>query len=149
MFLNYVGRPSIYLPFCMMIWGAISCVTGQCLTFCLLAYLPMLVRRSHPQLYRSPPHSILSWFCGGCLFPWCSLPSIQVVQALRTWAPHCTAGMRQSHQQCLWLAHGLRHPERDAREAGRRSLEVCPFRESCTILSQLFLSGGYFILRAR
>ncbi|KAH9045324.1 MFS general substrate transporter [Lactarius pseudohatsudake] len=28
MFLNYIGRPSIYLPICMMIWGAISCLTG-------------------------------------------------------------------------------------------------------------------------
>lgn len=28
MFLNHIGRPSIYLPFCMMLWGAISCVTG-------------------------------------------------------------------------------------------------------------------------
>ncbi|KAI9467094.1 MFS general substrate transporter [Lactarius psammicola] len=25
MFLNHIGRPSIYLPICMMIWGAISC----------------------------------------------------------------------------------------------------------------------------
>jgi len=28
MFLNHIGRPSLYLPFCMMLWGAISCVTG-------------------------------------------------------------------------------------------------------------------------
>ncbi|KAK2466174.1 hypothetical protein APHAL10511_001816 [Amanita phalloides] len=28
MFLNYVGRPSLYLPICMMIWGMISCLTG-------------------------------------------------------------------------------------------------------------------------
>lgn len=28
MFLNHIGRPSIYLPVCMMLWGAISCVTG-------------------------------------------------------------------------------------------------------------------------
>ncbi|KAF8741122.1 hypothetical protein AX14_005723 [Amanita brunnescens Koide BX004] len=28
MFLNYIGRPSLYLPFCMMIWGMISCLTG-------------------------------------------------------------------------------------------------------------------------
>ncbi|KAG8936933.1 hypothetical protein FRC02_010023 [Tulasnella sp. 418] len=28
MFLNYIGRPSIYLPICMLIWGAISVLTG-------------------------------------------------------------------------------------------------------------------------
>ncbi|KZT72529.1 sugar transporter, partial [Daedalea quercina L-15889] len=28
MFLDYIGRPSIYLPCCMMIWGMMSCLTG-------------------------------------------------------------------------------------------------------------------------
>ncbi|KAI0053653.1 MFS general substrate transporter [Auriscalpium vulgare] len=28
MFLNYIGKPSLYLPVCMMIWGMISCLTG-------------------------------------------------------------------------------------------------------------------------
>ncbi|KAA1466512.1 MFS general substrate transporter [Dentipellis sp. KUC8613] len=28
MFLNYIGKPSIYLPICMMIWGMISVLTG-------------------------------------------------------------------------------------------------------------------------
>ncbi|KAI0268180.1 MFS general substrate transporter [Gloeopeniophorella convolvens] len=28
MFLNYIGKPSLYLPICMMIWGMISCLTG-------------------------------------------------------------------------------------------------------------------------
>lgn len=28
MFLNYIGRPSLYLPICMMIWGTISILTG-------------------------------------------------------------------------------------------------------------------------
>jgi len=28
MFLNWIGKPSIYLPFCMIIWGMISCLTG-------------------------------------------------------------------------------------------------------------------------
>ncbi|KAF6762658.1 MFS general substrate transporter [Ephemerocybe angulata] len=28
MFLNHIGRPSIYLPICMIIWGAISICTG-------------------------------------------------------------------------------------------------------------------------
>lgn len=28
MFLNWIGKPSIYLPVCMIIWGAISCLTG-------------------------------------------------------------------------------------------------------------------------
>ncbi|KLO18029.1 MFS general substrate transporter [Schizopora paradoxa] len=29
MFLNYIGKPSLYLPFCMMIWGAISILTAE------------------------------------------------------------------------------------------------------------------------
>ncbi|KIY51609.1 MFS general substrate transporter [Fistulina hepatica ATCC 64428] len=28
MFLNYIGKPSIYLPGCMMVWGVLSCLTG-------------------------------------------------------------------------------------------------------------------------
>jgi len=28
MFLNKLGKPSLYLPVCMMIWGTISCLTG-------------------------------------------------------------------------------------------------------------------------
>ncbi|KAH9948347.1 MFS general substrate transporter [Amylocystis lapponica] len=28
MFLNYIGKPSIYLPCCMIVWGMISCLTG-------------------------------------------------------------------------------------------------------------------------
>ncbi|KAH9979384.1 MFS general substrate transporter [Lactifluus volemus] len=28
MFLNHTGRPSIYLPACMVLWGAVSCLTG-------------------------------------------------------------------------------------------------------------------------
>ncbi|KXN83674.1 hypothetical protein AN958_00815 [Leucoagaricus sp. SymC.cos] len=28
MFLNWIGKPSLYLPVCMIIWGMISCLTG-------------------------------------------------------------------------------------------------------------------------
>ncbi|KJA30031.1 hypothetical protein HYPSUDRAFT_196318 [Hypholoma sublateritium FD-334 SS-4] len=28
MFLNWIGKPSIYLPACMIVWGSISCLTG-------------------------------------------------------------------------------------------------------------------------
>ncbi|KAK0206439.1 sugar transporter [Desarmillaria ectypa] len=28
MFLNWIGKPSLYLPTCMMVWGIISCLTG-------------------------------------------------------------------------------------------------------------------------
>lgn len=28
MFLNWIGKPSLYLPACMVVWGAISCLTG-------------------------------------------------------------------------------------------------------------------------
>ncbi|KAI0005089.1 MFS general substrate transporter [Russula compacta] len=33
LFLNYMGKPSIYLPTCMMLWGAISCLTGAAHNF--------------------------------------------------------------------------------------------------------------------
>ncbi|PCH41493.1 MFS general substrate transporter [Wolfiporia cocos MD-104 SS10] len=33
MLLNYIGKPSVYLPCCMMIWGAISCLTGVTTNF--------------------------------------------------------------------------------------------------------------------
>lgn len=29
MLLNYIGKPSIYLPTSMVLWGVISCLTGQ------------------------------------------------------------------------------------------------------------------------
>ncbi|KAG7449314.1 MFS general substrate transporter [Guyanagaster necrorhizus] len=28
MFLNWIGKPSVYLPACMIVWGVISCLTG-------------------------------------------------------------------------------------------------------------------------
>lgn len=28
LFLNWMGKPSLHLPFCMIIWGMISCLTG-------------------------------------------------------------------------------------------------------------------------
>jgi MFS family permease len=28
MFLNYIGKPSLYLPACMVIWGVITVLTG-------------------------------------------------------------------------------------------------------------------------
>ncbi len=28
MFLNWIGKPSIYLPCCMVVWGLISVLTG-------------------------------------------------------------------------------------------------------------------------
>ena len=28
MFLNWIGKPSVYLPVCMVIWGMISTLTG-------------------------------------------------------------------------------------------------------------------------
>ena len=33
MLLNYIGKPSLYLPICMMIWGMISCLTGVTTNF--------------------------------------------------------------------------------------------------------------------
>ncbi|KAH8106014.1 MFS general substrate transporter [Cristinia sonorae] len=33
MFLNYIGKPSLYLPVCMMLWGMISCLTGTTTNF--------------------------------------------------------------------------------------------------------------------
>lgn len=33
MLLNHIGKPSIYLPCCMIIWGAISCLTGVTTNF--------------------------------------------------------------------------------------------------------------------
>ncbi|KAI0254773.1 MFS general substrate transporter [Lactifluus subvellereus] len=33
LFLNYIGRPSIYLPTCMVLWGVISCLTGTTQSF--------------------------------------------------------------------------------------------------------------------
>ncbi|KAF8351502.1 MFS general substrate transporter [Amanita rubescens] len=37
MFLNYIGRPSLYLPLCMMVWGMISCLTALS-ELCLLGF---------------------------------------------------------------------------------------------------------------
>ncbi|GAW09451.1 MFS general substrate transporter [Lentinula edodes] len=33
MALNYIGRPSLYLPGCMAIWGIMSCLTGAATTY--------------------------------------------------------------------------------------------------------------------
>jgi MFS family permease len=33
LFLNKIGKPAIYLPTCMIIWGAISAATAACQNF--------------------------------------------------------------------------------------------------------------------
>lgn len=33
LFLNKVGKPAIYLPLCMIIWGTISAATAACQNF--------------------------------------------------------------------------------------------------------------------
>ncbi|KAJ7095326.1 MFS general substrate transporter [Mycena belliarum] len=33
MFLNWIGRPSLYLPGCMIMWGMVSCLTGVTTSF--------------------------------------------------------------------------------------------------------------------
>lgn len=29
MFLNHIGKPSLYLPVCMVVWGLLSILTGK------------------------------------------------------------------------------------------------------------------------
>ena len=29
MFLNHIGKPSLYLPLCMVVWGLLSILTGK------------------------------------------------------------------------------------------------------------------------
>ncbi len=36
MLLNYIGKPSLYLPACMMVWGTISILTGKLLLPCII-----------------------------------------------------------------------------------------------------------------
>ena len=151
MLLNYIGKPSIYLPTSMVLWGVISCLTGQ--------HLPGLVcrldfqihsRRHYPQLYGCLPYSVPAWFRRGCLLPGRPFPSIEVVQAFGAWSSHGAALLRSSHQQCIWLAHGLGYPQRDARDVGLCGMEVRLFRANCARirLPQPFTSGGSFLLRA-
>ena len=33
LFLNKIGKPSLYLPSCMIVWGVISAATAACKTF--------------------------------------------------------------------------------------------------------------------
>jgi len=33
LFLNKIGKPAVYLPTCMIIWGVISGATGACQTY--------------------------------------------------------------------------------------------------------------------
>ena len=47
MFLNYIGKPSIYLPACMILWGLLSCLTGQQSASILLPSIHVLVGTAH------------------------------------------------------------------------------------------------------
>ena len=47
MFLNYIGKPSVYLPACMMVWGAISLLTGQKIAFLLPLSSHVLAGTTH------------------------------------------------------------------------------------------------------
>ena len=104
MLLNYIGKPSIYLPVCMMIWGTLSILTGQppcslrssCLcdpiyrnnrqvsldvkrqafVALICTDLPCLRRG---QLHRRTPHTLLPRLCRGCILSWGLLPHLKVV----------------------------------------------------------------------
>ncbi|KAJ2931617.1 hypothetical protein H1R20_g5437, partial [Candolleomyces eurysporus] len=42
MFLNHIGKPSIYLPVCMIIWGAISVGTGKVFSYWFPPFLVLI-----------------------------------------------------------------------------------------------------------
>jgi hypothetical protein len=149
MFLNYIGKPSVYLPACVMLWGAISLLTGHEMSLNSFTPLASCLCRHNSQLYGCPPHPILPWLRRGCLFPRCTLSPIKVVQELRAWSSHCIPLVRYPYEQCVWLAHGLRHSEWNAGKTGSCSMEVCCF-DAVTkhAFSPTLISGGFSTSKA-
>ena len=86
MFLNHIGKPSKYLPWCMIIWGMLSVGTGatffkifwsQTYTFFrqvlqLSSYLHLEFYYSHnlTKLFRCSMYTVLPWICGSSILPW-------------------------------------------------------------------------------
>ena len=54
--LNYIGKPSLHLPFCMIIWGVISILTGEfkLIRFHFWPHADVSVNRHHEEVSR--PH---------------------------------------------------------------------------------------------
>jgi len=120
-----------------------------------LASLHSCSRRHCPQLYGGPPHSILSWFRRGFLFPWRPLPPFKVVQAIGARTSYCTTLVWSPHQQCIWFAHGLGHFERNAGQVGPCSMEVCRFHSRVKVSHRhrhprwlFFIEGALTVLVA-
>ena len=55
MLLNFMGKPSLYLPICMMIWGVMSILTGKSVLFGSYWCDVLSVRPRHHQEVKSPP----------------------------------------------------------------------------------------------
>jgi hypothetical protein len=61
-FLNYNGKPSIYLPCCMIVWGLVSALTGN-------------LRMSQPIHILSSTSRNCHKVCIQCVVPYSNLPS--------------------------------------------------------------------------
>jgi hypothetical protein len=90
MFLNWMGKPSIHLPACMIVWGVLSCLTGWFfftsdflrLTLTLWQVLQRsrsptfsllrsdLIRFFSLKLCGSSSDTLLLGFRGGSILPW-------------------------------------------------------------------------------
>jgi MFS family permease len=56
MFLNYIGKPSIYLPCCMAVWGMISILTGKWILINVLRPKNNIwIQASHTSAFETQP----------------------------------------------------------------------------------------------
>ena len=81
MFLNYIGKPSLYLPGCMIVWGIISALTGittKWVAHATSGEMSQLEFRAL-QFYWCFAHAIFPRFRGSGMFSWCPLPNLKMV----------------------------------------------------------------------
>ncbi|KAJ7179205.1 MFS general substrate transporter [Mycena filopes] len=62
MFLNYIGRPSLYLPACMALWGLISVSTGFATTFVGVMYTRFFIGFTEAAFFPGAWFLISKWY---------------------------------------------------------------------------------------
>ncbi|KAJ7068226.1 MFS general substrate transporter [Mycena amicta] len=62
MFLNYIGRPSLYLPGCMMVWGILSALTGLTTSFTGVMYTRFFIGFTEAAFFPGAWFLISKWY---------------------------------------------------------------------------------------
>ena len=132
LFLNKIGKPALYLPTCMVVWGIISGATAACHNYAgLIACRFMLgfveaayfVRSRGPlKLENSDWHIFVAWM---------SVLPLMLVHETGTWVPDSYILFWSFDQWCFLRLDCGRHSERNGWSSRVESMAMVVYRWGC------------------